>query len=41
MEERALLAGGQIELKSEPLKGTEVRVSFPLSPTPPSPEQEA
>ena len=31
MEERAILAGGQLQLLSAPGKGTEVRVLFPLS----------
>jgi PAS domain S-box-containing protein len=38
MEERALLLGGQVEIKSAPGRGTEIRARFPLTLAP-SPEE--
>ncbi len=37
MQERVQLVGGQLEIASEPMRGTEVRARFPLTPFP-SPE---
>jgi len=34
MQERAYLAGGRVEIDSAPGQGTEIRVHFPLAPTP-------
>ena len=33
MQERVLIVGGRLEIQSEPSRGTEVRVRFPLMPT--------
>jgi signal transduction histidine kinase len=36
MHERAALLGGQLAIRSEPGRGTEVSAWFPLTLTPPS-----